>query len=432
MVPSRSQAISRSQTTSRAWLVAIRCSRRSSIHFTGRPAVFDANGNEEVLGIELAAHAEGAADVAFDHGDGVFREHELRGEDAPDREGNLRGAVDRQMTARRIPVREQPARFHRHRGVALHPEALAPHVRRVLERGVGVAAHRGQRRGAVRRRAVDQQSVVRARSGGRRQRFDIELDRFQRIFGRRRAVGDDDRDRLADIADLAVRNDRLLVGLERRHLLLPQRNCRHRAERREHIRRRDHGMHAAAGERGRFVDGSDAAMRHRAAQDRGMQETVAHDVVDILAAAAQEPQILDALDRAADQRIQLGETGAHSASASEGSVSSRISASNASRLQPRVAAEPLELEPQLLVGQRRLRAAEERLPRVLEAAAVAQRHGDLRAPALAAAVGADAHAPCKIAHARIGGGLVVEHVRIARIVVGRRSRGRTARCTAPA
>ena len=34
--------------------------------------------DQEILGIELAAHAKAAADVALDHGDGVFRQRQLR------------------------------------------------------------------------------------------------------------------------------------------------------------------------------------------------------------------------------------------------------------------------------------------------------------------------------------------------------------------
>ena len=64
-----------------------------------------------------------------------------------------------------------------------------------------------------------------------------------------------------------------------------------------------------------------------------MQQAVAHDVVDILAAAAQETQILDALDRAADQRIRLAERcSAHKVPAGDDSVSTCIRASNAGRL----------------------------------------------------------------------------------------------------
>src|SRR5258705_6528908 len=44
-------------------------------------------------------------------------------------------------------------------------------------------------------------------------------------------------------------------------------------------------------------------MRHRAAQNDRVQETVGREVVDILSAASQKPQILDAFDRAPDNGI---------------------------------------------------------------------------------------------------------------------------------
>ena len=50
----------------------------------------------------------------------------------------------------------------------------------------------------------------------------------------------------------------------------------------------------------RRIDAADAAVRDGAAQDRRIQHAVALEIVDILAAAAQKPQILDPLDRAAD------------------------------------------------------------------------------------------------------------------------------------
>ena len=60
--------------------------------------------------------------------------------------------------------------------------------------------------------------------GHRRQRLDIDLDRFKRILGDRRAVGHHNRNRLADVADLVVRDDGLKILLERRQRLLPHRN----------------------------------------------------------------------------------------------------------------------------------------------------------------------------------------------------------------
>jgi hypothetical protein len=50
MSPSRLQAISRSHAASRAWLSDIKFSRRSSVHFTGRPTTRAANGIKKSSG----------------------------------------------------------------------------------------------------------------------------------------------------------------------------------------------------------------------------------------------------------------------------------------------------------------------------------------------------------------------------------------------
>ena len=49
--------------------------------------------------------------------------------------------------------------------------------------------------------------------------------------------------------------------------------------------------------------GADVAVRDRAAQDGRMQQPRPGDIVDVLAAPAQEAKIFDALDGAADERI---------------------------------------------------------------------------------------------------------------------------------
>src|SRR5436309_5148991 len=95
-------------------------------------------------------------------------------------------------------------------------------------------------------------------------------------------------------------DDRLLERREGRRGILSQRNSRHhRAE----IRRGDDCAHARALARGGGIDGADTPVRHRAAQDHRVQQVFAPEVVDELAASAQQPQILDALDRAADEDV---------------------------------------------------------------------------------------------------------------------------------
>ena len=55
--------------------------------------------DEEILGIELAAIAEAAADIVLDQGDGVFAETDLPRQDAAVEERDLGRAPDGQMMA---------------------------------------------------------------------------------------------------------------------------------------------------------------------------------------------------------------------------------------------------------------------------------------------------------------------------------------------
>ena len=62
----------------------------------------------------------------------------------------------------------------------------------------------------------------------RRQRIDIDIDRAQRVLGDGGAVGKHHRQRLADIANLVARHDRLPECLEFRHRLQPHWHARRR------------------------------------------------------------------------------------------------------------------------------------------------------------------------------------------------------------
>ena len=125
MVPSRVQAISSSQSTSREWLVAIRCSRRSSIHFTGRPTWRRRERDQEILGIELAAHAEAAADIELDHVDGGLGDAQHGRQRAAVEEQDLGRAEHREPAFRRVPFGDQAARLQRQSGQAVAAKALA-------------------------------------------------------------------------------------------------------------------------------------------------------------------------------------------------------------------------------------------------------------------------------------------------------------------
>ena len=53
--------------------------------------------DQEILGIELAARAEAAADVVLDHVDLLFRQADLRRQDAAVEERHLGRAIDREL-----------------------------------------------------------------------------------------------------------------------------------------------------------------------------------------------------------------------------------------------------------------------------------------------------------------------------------------------
>src|SRR5262249_35838375 len=260
--------------------------------------------DQKILGIEFAARAKTAADVVFHHANRALRQLQLLGQNAPVEEGDFGPPENGGPQVCSAPLRNQPARLHRHRAVTLHREFFAAHESGVLECAVRVAAHARKRERAVRARRFEQQAAIgpRGRAGGdRRQRLDRDRDRIQRVLGRGGTLGENEGERLADVADLVVGDDRLLERLELRGRILPQRNRRyHRAD----LGGRDDGVHAGTRAGGGSVDRADTPVRHRAAQDHRVQEIFAAEIVDESAAPAQQPQILDALDRAADEDIR--------------------------------------------------------------------------------------------------------------------------------
>ena len=259
--------------------------------------------NQEIFRIEFAARAKAAADVVFDHVDGIDGEAELFGQDAAVGEQHLCGARQRQPPARRVPFGEQAARLHGQRGVALGAEALAPRIGRVFERRVGIAEHGAEFHREIAAFVFKQQRFVLRRAlpvRDGRQRLDVDFDGAERVLGDAGAVGQHHGQRLADIAHLVARHDRLAEGFELRHRLQPH---RHQRDCIAEIGRGDDGMHAGDFCRPRHVDSADAAVGDRAAQDRRMQHVLAREIVDILAAAADEAKVLQPFDRLADERV---------------------------------------------------------------------------------------------------------------------------------
>ena len=141
----------------------------------------------------------------------------------------------------------------------------------------------------------------------RRQRLEIELDQLRRVLGGIAVRRDDDRDRLADVADLVMGQQRLLrideLVLHQRRPFARQRELRV-GHRRQHARELGPGQHKGnAGRRGgaRHIDRLDARMGLRTSDQHRMQHVRQFEIGNVLAAAGQKPAILAPRHGAADE-----------------------------------------------------------------------------------------------------------------------------------
>ena len=216
--PWASNPISSSYATSRAWFADIRFSRRSSIQRTGRPSSQGGEGHEDVLGVELAAHAEAAAHVHLGEAERPGRQAEDRREDAAVNVNALGGAEEVELAAAGRGRHRQRARASRARPRSgAGAEALAQHQRGAGQRGIGVAHAHPDDRDVVRigageeaRRARGERGVHRRRD---RERRVLHLHRLEGVLGEIAAIGDDEGDGLSDIANDVAGDGRLQVPL---------------------------------------------------------------------------------------------------------------------------------------------------------------------------------------------------------------------------
>ena len=260
--------------------------------------------HRDVLGIEHELGSEPAADVGRDDAGVGLAAPEEPHQRAVRHVRHLRPQPHRQQVLERVVARHHAAPLDRHAEALVDRELARDRVRRARQRRRRVAVAGLELGDDVVRRVL----VGERRAGpGRRleirrdgQRIERRRDQRRGVLGDIAVLGDDDGDRLADMADLAVREDRPVAGLAvvlARHA----HGKRGGREKRCEIRHREHAVHAGQRPRGGGVDGADAGVRQGAPDEGGVQHAGKADVVGEAAAAREQRRILDAADGLAER-----------------------------------------------------------------------------------------------------------------------------------
>ena len=220
-MPFSSSASSASLTWSRPCASEMKPSLRSLTHFTGRPSLRRRPGHQRLFRIVELLDAEAAADIGRHDAQLVLRDlqHEHAHQDLHDvRE--LAGGPQRVLPGRALVLADRGARLHRIADEAIVDEADARDMRGIGEGrvGRGLVADIPLEAEIARHVVVDQRRARPDRvehADDRRQRLVFDRERFralQRGFARLRHHH---RDRVADIAHLALRERRMRRLLHR-------------------------------------------------------------------------------------------------------------------------------------------------------------------------------------------------------------------------
>ncbi len=265
----------------------------------------------DIFGEDRGLHAERAADLAGQNMHVLGGDAERLGDIGAHAINALRGNVESEAVI--VVDRERSARLH---GVdddaAVHKLQLR-HMRRPGERrvdGVGITKmiiERNVARHVVieERRAVAR-GVFRRNHG--RQRLDLEGDRFGRILGGERGLGDDVDNGIADVADL-VRGQRAAPGLlHRRAVAIFERHDALERTVSFQVGRGIDAEYAGHGPRGVRIDGADYAMGNAAAHHHRISLARQTDVVGITSMTAQQHWIFAARHGLSDGKFLNGQS----------------------------------------------------------------------------------------------------------------------------
>ena len=249
------------------------------------------------LGEELLA--EPAADVVGLHPHLVLGDAERPGAGLTGLVRALGREPHVELAGRGRVRREHPTGLHRDVGVPVLDERLGDDVRRGREDGVEVGVgRRFDPHGDVRAElGVHERGVLGGAlgvdDGG--QRLVVDLDQLGRVLGEVARLGHDERDRVADEADVALgEGPEGRAGHGRRVTL--EHGRLHRADVRVEVRGGEHRPDAGHGPRRVDVEAGDPGVREVAAHERGVQHPRHDHVVDVGALPGQQPWVLAPAD----------------------------------------------------------------------------------------------------------------------------------------
>ena len=271
-----------------------------TVDLLGRP------GADRLLGVDEDFRAEAAADVGGDHAQLVLGREADEGRQHQTRDMRvLARGVERHRVGAGIVIADRRAGLHRVRDQPVVDEVELGDMRGLGEGGVGgglvaevpvIAGVVG--RGFVNIGAAD--SLLQIDHG--RQHAVVDVDLLGRVARLRIAVGDDDRDGVADIAHLALRQRGMGARLHRRTILGMDHPAADQAADlvgRDVMAGKD-GDHAGRGGGFGEIDGVDRGVRVRRTQEIGVRLARTIDVIDVAALAGDETNVFRALDGSAE------------------------------------------------------------------------------------------------------------------------------------
>ena len=242
---------------------------RFSAHFTGLRRRRDTTAEQVLFGVDVDLAAEAATDLGRDRADLILAEAVIAAINAQDVRLLRRGpdrhrALPARSARRRRAPPSRSARAAGSPGAAMTPAARRPRYGRVVHEPDPPASHPCGSAGAPREVAGSSWMTVGLpghRELGihhRGERIVRDDDRMRRVARQVAIPGDDDRDRLADVAHAALGDGAMLRRRERRA-------DRHRREELGDQLAGEHSLHALHRVRGAGVDLRDPALRELAA-----------------------------------------------------------------------------------------------------------------------------------------------------------------------